>query len=333
MNNIEQSEIKNLISNCDYTTALKKLEQKNSLFPNDIFIINSLIDVYFNLDKIDECKKTIKKSIKISPNSNPEKYFTLAQLETDKKKSLENYKKGIEIMEKLENKDKNILDLISSGYASIANLYMTTNLCDEIDAENICENSLKKGLEINENNIDCLIQLSNLRILRKKDDEVKLILKKIHDLIFKMNFSDEDFPEREILFNFSKNYAEINDFKNAIKIIKLILKIDDLDIECWYYLSFYQYKNENYEDCAETLKKFEEIYEKNKNNNDWDENMINDVIDASKELYEVLEKMPKPLVNNNEDNEDENNENNNENNENINENNNENNDEKMNIDE
>ena len=136
-----------------------------------------------------------------------------------------------------------------------------------------------------------------------------------------MQFSDEDFPERDVLFNFSKNYAEINDFKNAIKIIKLILKIDDLDIECWYYLSFYQYNYKNYEDSFETLKKFDEIYQKNKNNNDWDNNMIMDVIDASKELYEVLDKMPKPLMNNNVDNDDDNednNENNEDNNENLN---------------
>ena len=63
-----------------------------------------------------------------------------------------------------------------------------------------------------------------------------------------MQFSDEDFPERDVLFNFSKNYAEINDFKNAIKIIKLILKIDDLDIECWYYLHYYVHCHHHYQD-------------------------------------------------------------------------------------
>ena len=326
MNNFEKEEIKNLITKCDYSNALKKLESKYSSFPNDIYIIDTLIDVYFNLDKIEECIKTIKKSIKISPSSYPEKYYTLAQLEDDKNKSVELYKKGIEIIENLPNKDKNLIDLISSGYASIANLYMTTDLCDDPNAENICEESLKKGLEINENNIDCLIQLSNLRILRKKDDEVKIILKKLSDLIFNMEFSDEDFPERDVLFNFSKNYAEINDYKNAIKVVKLILKIDDLDLESWYYLSFYQYNYKNYEDSFDTLKKFDEIYQKNKNNNDWDNNILNDIIDAGKELYEVLDKMPKPLINNNIEDQ---NEQENENNEIINDNNND--DEKMNI--
>ena len=64
MNNFEKEEIKNLIIKCDYSNALKKLESKYSSFPNDIYIIDTLIDVYFNLDKIEECVKTIKKSIK-----------------------------------------------------------------------------------------------------------------------------------------------------------------------------------------------------------------------------------------------------------------------------
>ena len=37
MNNFEKEEIKNLITKCDYSNALKKLESKYSLFPNDIY--------------------------------------------------------------------------------------------------------------------------------------------------------------------------------------------------------------------------------------------------------------------------------------------------------
>ena len=57
---------------------------------------------------------------------------------------------------------------IVNGYANIASLFMTTSLCEEKNAENLCEEFIKKGLEILPDNIDILLQLSNLRILRKK---------------------------------------------------------------------------------------------------------------------------------------------------------------------
>ena len=108
-------------------------------------------------------------------------------------------------------------------------------------------------------------------------------------------------PEREILVNLSKNYAEIEKFNVAIEILNLILKIDDLDIESFYYKAFYNYKIKNFKESKKILNKIFDLYEKNKNNDFWEENVIFDIIDASKELFNVLEKMEKnnELIDNN----------------------------------
>ena len=222
--------------------------------------------------------------------------MTLAQIKNNPKESLILYKKGIEIFYKDFEKNK---ENIVNGYANIASLFMTTNLCEEKNAENLCEEFIKKGLEILPENIDILMQLSNLRILRKKDDEALKILNVIYNKIFE-NFN-ENLPEREILVNLSKNYAEIEKFDVAIEILNLILKIDDLDIESFYYKAFYNYKIKNFKESKKILNKIFDLYEKNKNNDFWEENVIFDIIDASKELFNVLEKMEKnnELVNNN----------------------------------
>ena len=296
MENNNLSLINKFIENCDYTSAVILLEKKFKENPNDIKIIDLLSEVYFNLNNYEGCGKLINKSIRLNPNCNGEKYMTLAQIKNNPKESLILYKKGIEIFYKDFEKNK---ENIVNGYANIASLFMTTNLCEEKNAENLCEEFIKKGLEILPENIDILMQLSNLRILRKKDEEALKILNVIYNKIFE-NFN-ENLPEREILVNLSKNYAEIEKFDVAIEILNLILKIDDLDIESFYYKAFYNYKIKNFKESKKILNEIFDLYEKNKNKDFWDENVVFDIIDASKELFNVLEKMEKnnELINNN----------------------------------
>jgi Flp pilus assembly protein TadD len=53
---------------------------------------------------------------------------------------------------------------------------MTEPLCDEVDAESICEKSLQQALQIDPQNIDALQALGNLRMLRGKDKEAATLL-------------------------------------------------------------------------------------------------------------------------------------------------------------
>ena len=290
MENNNLSLINKYIENCDYTSAVILLEKKFRENPNDIKIIDLLSEVYFNLNNYEGCGKLINKSIRLNPNCNGEKFMTLAQIKNNPKESLILYKKGIEIFYKDFEKNK---ENIVNGYANIASLFMTTSLCEEKNAENLCEEFIKKGLEILPENIDILLQLSNLRILRKKDDEALKILNVIYNKIKNDENFNENFPEREILVNLSKNFAELEKYKIAIEILNLILKIDDLDIESYYYKAFYHYKIKNFKESKKILNEIFDLCEKNKNNDFWDDNIVFDIIDASKELFNILEKMEK----------------------------------------
>ena len=72
--------IKQLIDSCEYNQAQKILENLYKTNENNIEIIDLLSDVYFNQDNIEQAKKLIKKSINLSPNTNPEKYMTYGQI-------------------------------------------------------------------------------------------------------------------------------------------------------------------------------------------------------------------------------------------------------------
>jgi hypothetical protein len=51
-----------------------------------------------------------------------------------------------------------------------------TDLCDEPNAEQNCELSLKEALKMDSHNIDALQSLANLRMIRNKDDEARELL-------------------------------------------------------------------------------------------------------------------------------------------------------------
>ena len=160
-----------LIESFEYEKAREILEEAFKSNPSNIKIIDLISDVYFNLDNIEGACKMIKKSISLDPNHNPEKYMTFGQLVPDLKLGIQSYQKGIELFKKELTKEnsKEIKKAIASGYASIAERYMTTDLCLEKDAESIVENSLIEGFKYDENSIDLLCQLANVRIIRGRD--------------------------------------------------------------------------------------------------------------------------------------------------------------------
>ena len=297
MENSEISTIKHLINTCEYNSAQIILEKKFKKDPNNVEIIDLLSEVYFNQDNIEGAKKLIKKSINLSPNTNPEKYMLLGQLLNNPEDSVKFYNKAITLLkEQLKNnvEDNNeIRESIASGLASIASLYMTTNLCEKNNAEEICENCIKEGLIISHNNIDILLQMSNLRILRKRDKEAKEILDKIMNLINVNDVTNDNFPDHDILLNIANNYAEINCYAEAIKLLSILVKIDDEDLNCWYLMAFDNYLCGNYKEAYELVEKIFHIY----NNNPNHFSDFQDVISASEELKNNLEQRQQPLKN------------------------------------
>ena len=311
MENSEISTIKHLINTCEYNSAQIILEKKFKKDPNNVEIIDLLSEVYFNQDNIEGAKKLIKKSINLSPNTNPEKYMLLGQLLNNPEESVKYYNYAISLFKQQLNENPNNNDLkesIASGLASIASLYMTTDLCDKPNAEEICENSIREGLNISNNNIDILLQLSNLRILRKRDDEAKNALNKIMNEINVIDITDEKFPDHDVLLNIANNYAEINMYPEAIKILNILVKIDDEDLNCWYLIAFDNYQIHNFKEAYDIVLKIFDIYNANPNKF----NELYDVISASEELKNNLEQRKDNLTNENEEilknnNEDENN--------------------------
>ena len=297
--NNELEKIKELMNDCDYEEAEKILKVLFKKDPNNIKVLDYLGELYLNIGNYKGSKKMLEKSISLKPEENPDKYMDYAQLLQEPIKRVETYQKAIilynnDLSQKNfeKNTSEEIKELIASAYSSIASLYMTTDLCDDPNAENICESNIAQALNIFPESIEALLQLSNLRILRKRDNEAKNAMNKILEKI-KNSENDINIPERDIMINLSQNFAELKMFKEACYIINLILKKDDEDIEAYYLLAVYEDNYRNFYSAMDALDKFNKIYMKMQKNGENITPVIKQYVSEAKNLYNILSKIKK----------------------------------------
>ena len=293
--------IKELMDDCEYDEAEKILKVLFKKDPNNIKVLDYLGELYLNIGNYKGAKKMLEKSISLSPESNPDKYMDYSQVLEDPIKRVESYQKAIQLYYNLEkneqdiNKKKEIKESISSALSSIASLYMTTDLCDDPNAEKICEDNISQALNICPESIEALLQFSNLRILRKRDKEAKEAMYKIYEKLknIENNLNEQEIPERDMLINLSQNFAELKLFKEACYIINLILKKDDEDIECYYLLAVYEDNYRNFFSAMEALDKFNKIYMKMQKNGENITPVIKQYVNEAKNMYNKLSKIKK----------------------------------------
>ena len=294
--------IKTLMEDCEYDEAEKILKVLFKKDPNNVEVLDYLGELYINIGNYKGAKKMLEKSISINPEANPVKYMYYAQVLDEPIKRVESYQKAIELYNKNNNNNsKETKESIASALSSIASLYMTTDLCDDPNAEKICEDNISQALNICPDSIEALLQFSNLRILRKRDNEAKQAMYKILENINKINnninndnnVEIEEIPERDMLINISQNFAELKLFKEACYIINLILKKDDEDIECYYLLAVYEDNYRNFFSAMEALDKFNKIYMKMQKNGETITPVIKQYVSEAKNMYNKLSKIKK----------------------------------------
>lgn len=266
-----KNEIEVLIEQLNLEEAKKRIENLLKKYNNQVELYDIYSEILISLNYVKEAKSVLEKSISIDPYSNGDKYMTLGQLYDKPVKKLELFNKGVEVMRhKLSilnstqgnsnviKEKEDLIISITSGLSSISELYMTTELCDYPNAEQICENLLKEAYAICDNNVDVLVQYSSLRILRKRDKEAREYMDKAYSIILSIKDS-EKFPDADIIFSLAKNYSELEDYYNAIKLYDILVQLDDDNAEYWYYNAFNHYKLKNYIYCQNCLDRLNQL--------------------------------------------------------------------------
>jgi len=133
--------------------------------------------------------------------------------------------------------------------------------------------------------------MSNLRILRRRDEEALTHLDKIYIVVlhFINQNDDTNLPSQDLLLNLSKNYAELSQYIKAIKILDVLIRLDDEDLESWYLLAFNHYTIKNFKHAAKCLKNFKRVSQKVSHKT----NQVLELEEAAAELDQTLETIRK----------------------------------------
>ncbi|KAJ6245595.1 hypothetical protein M0813_20014 [Anaeramoeba flamelloides] len=173
------------LSQFNFQQAVDLYSKALLLVPNDTTTMDTLGMIFLETGNQEEAIEMFNQSIKFQSLKSEVPYMYLGQLYKGEE-SVECFEKGIEILinefesikkktnqtEEMKTKLENLIKEIISGLCSLVEIYMT-DLCFDEDAEERCENYLKKAFELSENNFESYLTLCNLRISQERNEDAK----------------------------------------------------------------------------------------------------------------------------------------------------------------
>ena len=138
--------------------------------------------------------------------------------------------------------------------------------------------------------MDALQALGNLRMIRNKDGEAKVHLKKVYEMIMKLKEQEgpvaknaQEMPSIDFRMQTCRLLVELQEFKKCVKILDSIIMEEDEQVEPWYLLSFSLVRLKKYQNAWECLKNVKNLIEKQKITNQ-------EFLEGTRELEEKIGK-------------------------------------------
>jgi len=136
--------------------------------------------------------------------------------------------------------------------------YMT-DLCDEENAEQKCEEFLSNATRECEDSPELWVQWANLRLCQCRPEDAKTATFKAVELNNAMEEPEK--PSLEVRTNMMKLLIEIDEGEKAEEFGKGLLAVDDQYVETWYLLALLLYNQKKFSDAQEAIQSAIKILE------------------------------------------------------------------------
>jgi tetratricopeptide (TPR) repeat protein len=233
---------------------------------------------YLDMGELEQAYNWFKKSAELDPSDHA-KWMFLGQMQTGAD-SVACYEQGVALLSaRLENGEfdseeeaRELRSTLASAYVSIGEAY-TTDLCDEKNAEQRCEEVLTAALKVSPDNEDALYANGNLCLIRGDDKgaseyALKCVALTEADLEAIQEARDSEtsdtmsFANVATKINVAKLLMELGLFEDGKFVLEYALGVDDSIAELWYLTGVCYGQLENNEDartyleqCVKMLKK------------------------------------------------------------------------------
>ncbi|KXN65189.1 TPR-like protein [Conidiobolus coronatus NRRL 28638] len=249
LNNLSLSEIleksRDFITQGDYQSAYQLCQKALELSNRDPIAIELSAVVEMELGLLEEAKQKFLYLVENNNNNNNENEYVnydlfcnLAQLSMGKE-SMQYYRSALGLL--LNNIDKvqdssiklimeqNLVDVV----VSLVELYMT-DLVDEADAEQQCEQYLKDGLSLFPKSPELLQTLASVRISQERNPEAMECLR--NSMQHWLNNENVHPPAYEMRISLIRLLIELNMLEEAIQVGSGLERENEQDYELWYLL-------------------------------------------------------------------------------------------------
>ena len=193
----------------------------------------------------ENAKHCLGRAITVAPEEGHSKYLSLAQM-LEGTEALSLYRKGIELMEQ-KQKSASLNKELSSSYCAVAELFMT-DLCDLDEAEAECGACIEKAVQADDSNPEAWQTKARLHLIKTEFEESKSCMEKSLSLWLPqyMNVLEDRATSADpvdvcplpytIRLASAKILMELEDWDNAVQVLKGLIEEDELVVDTWYLL-------------------------------------------------------------------------------------------------
>ncbi|KAF9514937.1 hypothetical protein BS47DRAFT_1376401 [Hydnum rufescens UP504] len=178
-------------------------------------------------------------------------YLYLAQLtDSDPRHALSQYQAAVDLLlllikgkERIEpselddadrNSDAALRRTVISALVAMVEIWMSSDLCYEPDAEQTCDALVTLAINSDPGNVEALECLGSVRMSQSRPDEARQALEKAWKVLKELEPDDPRIPPLPTRLSLTRRFLELSLFSQALSLIQSILASDDEEIDAWY---------------------------------------------------------------------------------------------------
>lgn len=255
-------------------TAFNCFQNALAIDENNVSALDGLGELLANLGDSVRAVEVLMRSAQVAPNEGASKYFYLGQM-LNGSQALEAYTKCIQVAssEAAGVRDAQVLAEIRSRmvsvYCAIGELYMT-DLCDEVTAEEGCQDAFRKALEMSPDSIEALNGMATFNRIRLEIEDSKSLCLKAFEIIAAVLQDTSESDDLELLAPFplrqrlAQNLVELELVDEALAILSTLLEEDEEDLQSWFMTGCCHLVSKEKGEARECVKQGKRLLRKNR---------------------------------------------------------------------
>ena len=240
--------------------AFSSFQEALLLDENNVEVLDAFGQLLADLGDSERAVQVLLQSAQLAPNAGPSKYFYLGQMLSGND-ALEAYKKCAVLLTQTGDKDRRV-----SVFCAIGELFMT-DLCDEAEAESLCQEAFERAIATDENSVEALTGIATFHRIRLEIELSRQFCLRAFELVDAGIEAAQDMDEVApfaLRLRLAENLVELELIDEALAVLATLLDEDEEDIQAWFLTACCHLVAKQKEEALECVRQAKRLLKKNK---------------------------------------------------------------------